>query len=150
MLEIRYNTNTREVTGWWATRHGNHEVKLKNRPDEVIVLLDIPIPEKPCNAYLYDEATQNLIPNPDYVQPNNENTPSNVTLKSGISTGPYGEEKQVDFDTPFPSTPNVVIASTTGKLVGVIEVTTTYFKWKDWQYSGEMTVHWIATDKGNW
>lgn len=72
-----------------------------------------------------------------------------ANVKSGISTGPYGEEKQVDFLTAFASIPNVVIATTSGKPVGITEVTATYFKWKDWQYSGEVTVHWIATDAGN-
>ncbi len=46
MLEIRYNKTTKELTGWWGDRHGNYEVKLKNRPDEAMVLLDIPIPDK--------------------------------------------------------------------------------------------------------
>jgi len=72
-----------------------------------------------------------------------------ANIKSGVSTGPYGEEKQVDFVTTFLSIPNVVIVSTTGKFVGITEVTTTYFKWKDWQYSGEITIQWIATTGGN-
>ena len=69
MLEIRYNKNTKELTGWWGNRFGNHEVKLKNRPDEVIIELDIPIPDKPLRAWLYDETTQALIPNLAYVEP---------------------------------------------------------------------------------
>lgn len=67
MLEIRYNKNTGELTGWWGNRFGNKKAKLKNRPDEAIVMLDIPIPDKPLEAWLFDEATQVLIPNPDYV-----------------------------------------------------------------------------------
>lgn len=69
MLEIRYSTITKELTGWWGNRHGNHKIKLKNRPDEAIVMLDIPIPDKPLGAWLYDKATESLVPNPDYIEP---------------------------------------------------------------------------------
>lgn len=68
MLEIRYNRKTGEVTGWWGSRFGNHEAKLKNRPSETIVTLDIPIPDKPLGAWLFDEATQSLKSNPDYIE----------------------------------------------------------------------------------
>ena len=106
MLEIRYNTQTKKVTGWWGNRHGNtrwvknpldfgysealvellqtkqewddvaekevtlYEIeglKLRNRPNEVLVLLDIPIPDKPLEAWLY--TGKKLIPNPDYIEP---------------------------------------------------------------------------------
>ncbi len=67
MLEVRYNKNTKEITGWWGNRFGNKKVKLKNRPDETIVMLDIPIPDKPLMAWLFD--TDKLIPNPSYVEP---------------------------------------------------------------------------------
>lgn len=106
MLEVRYNTQTKEVTGWWGNRHGNtrwvrnpidfgyseeeiesletrqewddelgeeitlYEIeglKLRDRPDEVLVLLDIPIPGKRPEAWLCDGKT--LVPNPDYVEP---------------------------------------------------------------------------------
>ena len=66
MLKIRYNKQTKEVTGWWGNRFGNEEVKLKNRPDEIIVMLDIPIPNKPLEAWLFDDM---LIPNPGYSEP---------------------------------------------------------------------------------
>lgn len=69
MLEIRYNKSTKELTGWWGNRHGNYKAKLKNRPDNVMAMLDIPIPDKPLGAWLYDEATQSLVPNPDYIEP---------------------------------------------------------------------------------
>ena len=69
MLEIRYNTITKGVTGWWGNRWGNEDVKLRDRPNEAIVMLDIPIPNKPLDAWLYDEATKSLIPNPDYTKP---------------------------------------------------------------------------------
>ncbi len=67
MLEIRYKTDTKEVTGWWGNRFGNEEVKLKNRPDEAMAMLDIPIPDKSLEAWLFD--SDKLIPNPDYVEP---------------------------------------------------------------------------------
>lgn len=67
MLEIRYNIQTKEITGWWGNRFGNEEVKLKNRPNETIAMLDIPIPNKPPAAWLCDGKT--LIPNPNYIEP---------------------------------------------------------------------------------
>ena len=67
MLEIRYNKTTKELSGWWADRHGKHEVKLKNRPDEAMALLDIDIPDKDLSAWLFDG--DKLIPNPAYVEP---------------------------------------------------------------------------------
>ena len=67
MLEVRYNTITKEVTGWWGNRHGNHEVKLKNRPDEAIVLLNIPIPHQPIKAHLLD--SDKLAIKPNYIEP---------------------------------------------------------------------------------
>ena len=66
MLEIRYNKTTKELTGWWGDRHGNEDVKLKNRPDEAMAMLDIPIPDEPLDAWLFDVDT--LIPNPTYVE----------------------------------------------------------------------------------
>ena len=66
MLEIRYNKLTKELTGWWASRHGNHDVKLKNRPGEKMAVLDVPIPDKPLGAWLFDKGK--LTPNPGYVE----------------------------------------------------------------------------------
>lgn len=67
MLEIRYNKSTKVLTGWWGDRFGNHEVKLKNRPDEAMAMLAIPIPDKPLGAWLYDG--KSLVPNPSYIEP---------------------------------------------------------------------------------
>ncbi len=67
MLELRYNKTTKELTGWWGSRHGNHDAKLRNRPDEKMALLDIPIPDKPLEAWLCDG--KKLMPNPNYVEP---------------------------------------------------------------------------------
>ena len=71
MLEVRYNKTTKKVTGWWGriSSQGNHEVKLKNRPNEAIIMLDIPVPNKELTAWLYDEATLSLVPNPAYSKP---------------------------------------------------------------------------------
>lgn len=67
MLEIRYNKNTKELTGWWGSRFGNHEVKLKNRPGEAMAEVDMGIPDKSLEAWLFDGTV--LIPNPTYVNP---------------------------------------------------------------------------------
>ncbi len=69
MLEIRYDKTTNLITGWWGSRFGNEEIKLKNRSDEAIAMLDISIPDKPLGAWLYDEVTQSLTPNPAYIPP---------------------------------------------------------------------------------
>ncbi len=70
MLEVRYNKNTKEITGWWGSRFGNHKAKLRTRPDNAIVKLNAEVPEKSdCGAYLYDESTNNLKLNPAYVEP---------------------------------------------------------------------------------
>jgi len=68
MLEVRYNTDNKNPTAWCGdeAQFGNLDRGL---PDEAIVVLDIPIPSKPMEALLYDEATQSLIPNPDYIEP---------------------------------------------------------------------------------
>ncbi len=66
MLEIRYNEATKVITGWWS-RFGNTDRKLQNRPDEAIVMLDIPIPDKVLKALLFDGVK--LIPNPTFVEP---------------------------------------------------------------------------------
>ena len=66
MIEVRYNENTGIVTGWWASRHGNHEAKLKNRSDEAIVFIDVSRPSMPLEAWLCD-GTQ-LLPNPNYIE----------------------------------------------------------------------------------
>lgn len=67
MLEIRYNINTKEVLGWCGDENqfGNLD---REQPDEAIVILDIPIPVKVAQAYLFDETTQTLVDNPDYVE----------------------------------------------------------------------------------
>ncbi len=67
MLEIRYNKTTKALSGWWGDRHGNHDAKLKNRPDEEMALLDIPLPDRPLGAWLYDG--KKLTPNPEYLEP---------------------------------------------------------------------------------
>lgn len=65
MLEIRYNRNTEELTGWCGdeAQFGN----LKDRGSEAIIVLDIPIPDEPLEAWLFDG--EKLVPNPDYIEP---------------------------------------------------------------------------------
>ena len=67
MLEVRYILATKKVTGWCGDpkQFGN----LKDRGGEKIVIVNIPIPPKPCRAYLFDEAINTLIDNPDYIEP---------------------------------------------------------------------------------
>ena len=73
-MEIRYSTITKKVTGWFS-RKGNHEVKLKNRPNEAIIELDIKTPATPLDAWVCDG--KELTPNPTYVEP----PPPRDTLK---------------------------------------------------------------------
>jgi len=68
MLEVRYNTETKKLSGWCGDpeQFGNLD---RARDNEAVVVLDIPIPTEPIQALLYDEATQSLIDNPDFVEP---------------------------------------------------------------------------------
>ncbi len=68
MLEVRYNTDTKQLTAWCGDpeQFGNLD---RDRPEEAVAVLDITIPIKPIQAILYDEASQSLIDNPDYVEP---------------------------------------------------------------------------------
>jgi len=66
MLEVRYNTDTKQLTAWCGdeTQFGNLE-----REGHTVVILDILIPNKPLAALLFHFGTQSLIDNPDYVEP---------------------------------------------------------------------------------
>jgi len=68
MLEVKYIIETGVITAWAGSpeQTGGH---YEPEASEAVAVLDIPNPEKGCEAYLYDEATQTLIPNPDYVEP---------------------------------------------------------------------------------
>lgn len=65
MLEVRYNTITKELTGWCGDpmQFGN----LKDRGNEAIVVLDIAVPDKPLDAWLCDG--KSILPNPGYIEP---------------------------------------------------------------------------------
>lgn len=67
MLEIRYNKTTKELTAWCGDPKQFNVMGCWHY--EAIVIIDSPIPDKPMEALLYDEATQSLINNPDYVEP---------------------------------------------------------------------------------
>ncbi|MBA7579994.1 hypothetical protein ES708_21880 [subsurface metagenome] len=68
MLEVKYIQKTGIITAWAGSPEhiGGH---FEPEAGEAVAVLDIPNPEKPSSAYLYDEATQTLIPNLDYVEP---------------------------------------------------------------------------------
>ncbi|MBA7588429.1 hypothetical protein ES708_30487 [subsurface metagenome] len=68
MLEVKYIQSTGVITAW-AGSPGHTGGYYEPEVGEAVAVLDIPTPEKPCSAYLYDEATQTLIDNPDYVEP---------------------------------------------------------------------------------
>lgn len=71
MIEVRYNTETKKLTAWCGD-----EAQFGNlaREGHTLVLLDTPIPDRPLDAWLYDEATQSLVPNPDYQPPEEDYT----------------------------------------------------------------------------
>lgn len=66
MLEIRYIIETKQLTGWCGDLEQFGKLD-RNRPTEAVVILDIPIPDKPVEAWLFDGSK--LIPNPDYIEP---------------------------------------------------------------------------------
>lgn len=66
MLKLRYNQMTKQVTGWCGYEDRFDKFTARH-PDDLTVLLDIPIPPLGSRAYLYDEQNEAIIPNPDYV-----------------------------------------------------------------------------------
>ena len=66
MIKIRYDETTKEITGWRGTE--DRFDSLSERVGQATVILDIPIPAKNKNAYLYDNKI-GLIPNPAYIEP---------------------------------------------------------------------------------
>ncbi len=66
MLQIRYNKITGTVTGWWTDRPGNTEGKLKNRPQEVLVDLDMEAPKISLDTdnFTYDTNQKTLVHKP--------------------------------------------------------------------------------------
>lgn len=68
MLEVKYIKTTGIITAWAGSpeHEGGH---YEPESGEAVAVLDIPNPEKPSGAYLYNEATQTLMDNPDYVEP---------------------------------------------------------------------------------
>lgn len=68
MLEILYDTTTKEVRAWNADMSvkGN----LKPKEGQEVVIWDIPIPKFDSREYKVDEANQTVVDgNPDYVAP---------------------------------------------------------------------------------
>lgn len=66
MLEVTYITETKKLIAWNGDPAQFRGIARKG---ETVVVLDIPVPDKPIDAWLFDRATQSLIPNPDYVEP---------------------------------------------------------------------------------
>ena len=66
MIEIRYNTKTGELSGLCGDEDQFGNLKVRNE-DEVISIVDIPIPEKVISAYLWDGVK--LVDNPSHEEP---------------------------------------------------------------------------------
>ena len=67
MLEIRYKVDTGEITrtAYSPKLAGGY---IEPKEGELIAVLDL-FPLEDVEAWLYDEATQTLKANPDYVEP---------------------------------------------------------------------------------
>lgn len=86
MLEIKYLEATGILIAWAGSpeHEGGH---LEAQSGEQIAVIDCPVPEKPPSAWLYDESTQSLIPNPDYIEPYDPN-PDRIRLQELLATSP--------------------------------------------------------------
>lgn len=85
MLEVKYVITTGVILAWASSpKHtGGH---YEPEDGEAVAVLDIPNPEQSSSAYLYDEATQTLIDNPDYVKPKPFNTKTEIKdLKARVT-----------------------------------------------------------------
>jgi len=65
MVEVRYVEASKRITGWCGD--SKQFGLLKDRGGEIILILDIPLPTKFIKAYLFDEATNTLVDNPDFI-----------------------------------------------------------------------------------
>lgn len=72
-----------------------------------------------------------------------------MVIKSGQSIGAKKTEVQVDFATAFANVPRVIITDWNGVDAWLVEVTASYFKWKNNSPGADVTVDWIAIDAGN-
>lgn len=70
MLEILYNKNSMLVRGW----RGNEKDfgAFKPKKDEAVVLLPIQIPTVDSDIFTLDLSAQKLLPNPEYIPPQDE------------------------------------------------------------------------------
>ena len=77
MIELRYNKVTGEISGLCGDekQFGNLDRKRK---DEVIIELDLPLPDKSIEALLYDG--HSIIPNPDYTEPKLHNPAAEIDI----------------------------------------------------------------------
>jgi len=96
MLEVKYIIETGVINAWAASPEhtGGH---YEPEAGEAVAVLDIPTPEKPLAAYLYDEATESLIPNPDYVEPEPSDLQAQIDEMKGkmIVSEPTGDEVKI-------------------------------------------------------
>ena len=67
MLAITYKNNSKVLTGWTGDEQTFDDIKYP--ADEAVAILDIPIPVKSANAWLFDEITKTLIAKPAYIEP---------------------------------------------------------------------------------
>ena len=68
MLEVLYDTATKEVRGWCSDpdEFGNFPVGQK-REDKAVVILDCDLPTVESDVYTVDLVAQKVVGNPDYV-----------------------------------------------------------------------------------
>ena len=77
MLEVLYDTTTKEVRAWNADM--SVKGKLKPKEGQEVVIWDIPIPKFDSREYKVDEANQTVVDgNPDYVAPIPFNTRAEI------------------------------------------------------------------------
>lgn len=64
MIEVRYNKAARQVTGWCGDprQFGN----MRERENEAIILLEVPLPLGSAESYLLNEALDGFIDNPEF------------------------------------------------------------------------------------
>lgn len=72
MIEIRYNTITKEISGICGDETQFKNLKPRHTGD-VITYIDSPIPTVSIEAILFDKASDSIIANPGYVPPVSRN-----------------------------------------------------------------------------
>lgn len=66
MLEVRYKTDTKKVTGWCGDeKQFGHLAK----PGHTVVILDMPVPDKPIEFWIFNEDKKSFVLDPTYIEP---------------------------------------------------------------------------------